>query len=1213
LRDQRPTTQPKPGAARPGSNGADTLGGAAPAGRPVPQDRSRAVFDAAQVPEKLTAAHGKALEGALAELGALAKLGDGLEPWRKKQLERTLGQVYKVLGLQLSLAPEAARADVAKASLAALHTLATETGLNELLMPAMFAATGLVDSSARLVAQKKLAHTPEQAKQTTLEATRTVAELRAKLAGRTGVAAALNVYPNLVEQLERAAGALTPERHRALWREAAALVDAVVPKRGFDQAAAAHVAELVARALAAGAKPADAIAQTITAIREAQAPLHAQARAQLAVDPGNLPAGSAGRATYDHVVTALASVLDANPLGSDALYAAIEAFRARAPQYLVHQQQTYDQAWGCAAAIVKRAAASPAMPELLNQLSQLVSQAAGRAGPAAHLQAAVDAEDHGAMLRALFEAQLELYGRNAGQLPGLDALFESITTLPFDRALSATLVLMAANLSPEPLMALGRGLVELAKTTEPDDPQLVLTSYGARFGAYARRFQDYLGYGAAAQHIPALAARFARATSGSTVPQPSIDAAVNLVRSVVNNLPRAELAALTERASDDRPGLVAILDPAIRYRHPLTNFADALLGQARRTVQHQDAEAQAAAGHLALALTAKLGNLDGEYQLPFQRIQQDFGNSLANPENLRFAARAQDNLGVRAQQKPTVEGFLTAHPELPLELAFTAGLHLSPEQLTWLCDRVAAAHGRDTVRSLRDFVFACVTGNRLDVLEKIRTSPAPAKAISAAITEIGREYRANHLANIPWDVVAEGLGAGRDVMAELREQKLAAGLAGLDVAALAEGRPDPAGLEMIAKCGPAITSCLAYYEEQKARYPQTDAQIDYAPIIPAFKEVLKSVAQGTWPKVKYENDVGKRLLAILTPEQQQLWREENVTALGAAARDDAPLREATTLLRGLVKALPAEVKLATRDLADLGPITFDAASAAKLTAERDALLANLRNTEKGSPEHRALGGRLGAVSKNLAVIELHQALTAHFAGGAVDPKSTLVALAPALAAAESALRSLGAKGSAHAVTEARYAAQDLKASPRQGRYAVDEDSLEALITSHTQASGSCLNYVSGFRRWGLAGSAADANIRMLRTYDGDRFGYRAFLKLFPVKFEGYEGPALWIDSPMREGNGQPEDLQLLYRCAIEKARKLGVPVLGPREELTKEGQALGLPTKSTDVDFSIDEGNTGAQHSDYLFGGAGNVRQRRGQAERWELKKRAQIVLPERN
>ena len=192
---------------------------------------------------------------------------------------------------------------------------------------------------------------------------------------------------------------------------------------------------------------------------------------------------------------------------------------------------------------------------------------------------------------------------------------------------------------------------------------------------------------------------------------------------------------------------------------------------------------------------------------------------------------------------------------------------------------------------------------------------------------------------------------------------------------------------------------------------------------------------------------------------------------------------------------------------------------------------------------------------------------------------------------------------------------------REGSYAADEDTLPALITSHQSG---CLSAGWGVRIWGLPGAAADANIRMLRVYRDDKQVWRTFLKFFPVKFEGYEGPALWVENPVADGGGNAQERALLYRHALEKAQKMGIPVMCGADydpgydDLFQVARSLGRDVKSNlPVTLYFEQGNTPLQHSDgVLSTGQGNntnkhgrIRDFRGDNEFWERDKQMRIVV----
>jgi hypothetical protein len=249
----------------------------------------------------------------------------------------------------------------------------------------------------------------------------------------------------------------------------------------------------------------------------------------------------------------------------------------------------------------------------------------------------------------------------------------------------------------------------------------------------------------------------------------------------------------------------------------------------------------------------------------------------------------------------------------------------------------------------------------------------------------------------------------------------------------------------------------------------------------------------------------------------------------------------------------------------------------------------------------------------LSLLELQQALEATIGAGETHPAAIMLRVRPALLSAAGVLAKRGGEGFRDTVDQILFATQDLKATPRQGRHAIDEDSFVALATSHTSG---CLSphWSNGDpgRQWGLAGAIADANVRMLRVMEGDQQRYRGFIKFFPVTFRGYEGPMMWLDPPKNDGGGTPEDEALWYRAALNKAQAMGIPVaigknaLDPNgynpNRLAEAGAALGLTVREGEtVRVYADEGNSGVMHSDNLMNGFGNIRGNRGENPTWNF------------
>ncbi|MCK6544476.1 hypothetical protein L6R52_01275 [Myxococcota bacterium] len=1144
------------------------------------------------VPEKVIAAHGASLEGAIGDVARLRELTGSLEPHKAKQLERLLDQLYKVLGVQLSLVPAAERPAVAARMMGATRGLADALASSGELVPTMFALVGLFDSGARLQAQKRLDVGAAGVAQLAERASDALRALSSRLEGRGGVAAAINLFPNLVEQLERAAGPLDVEGRARLWSAATELLAGAVPARGFALEHAAHVSEVLAAELAKNpGKGAEAGAKAARSALVTEGAPRLDATNAAVVRADALP----------EIGQALARVLEAHPLGPEALFEAVVALRQHADQAIAENVPDNLALWRSTAELVARVADRPIALEVVKRLGELVPKAIGR-GDKGNKQAVLDAmaraaatDDGHAIARALFDLKLAIKNRPAADYPELEAALAELGGIDADRAMLVSLA-VTQRLNSQPAAApMLRGAIALAKGSLGDDPWRALDGYVERFTAVHTGLANQV----AAEEVMGLADVIARVTSGTKVE--NLDRIVELITTLKNTLPRLDLGEALAPDAHGRSAALALVDPSVRYRTPPLPFLARTAAQLQNWAW-QDAGRPREAARIAIDLAARMANLDGNPEVPFARALGDLATAAAEPHRLTAANGPKSAVALRAAQKQTLEAFLDAHPELPIELAATAGLHLSTDQVAWLSTRIAGAKGRDTVRALRDFVLGCVDAGQLALLEAVRTTRATSKAASRVITLVGREYRASRLDRVPFAELEAGMKKGADVVLEMEKKRLEAGMRALEGAAPAAVDPE-AGRKMLEKCGPAITNCLEFYKNGAHQ----DAGIDYAACATALEASVRALQEGRWPSAKYDTPVGRRLLASLTPEQEQVWRQEVVTpaagAMPVIERQAVPA--VTELVRGLQKALPLSFRLAPG-------VEWTEASLAALRAKQAELLGGLHAAQKGSADHKRLGAELGAISGSLTVLALKVAIDQAVAGG-LDGRATLLALRGELSGAAHVLRRARAVGAADAVEELADAAskiRDVKQPAKFGRYAVDEDSLDALMLSHTQTSGSCLNNVNGFRRWGLAGSVADANIRMLRTYDGDKFSYRAFMKVFPVEMPGYKGPALWLDEPLAEGPAQGDDLELLYKTAIHKAQAMGIPVMAPSAMLTQTGQKLGHATQAANVRFSIDEGNTGAMHSDYLFGGAGNLRALRGQNPVAIVDRQAQVVMP---
>ncbi|MCK6544920.1 hypothetical protein L6R52_03570 [Myxococcota bacterium] len=1162
----------------------------------IAEPKGRAVLTAAGVPDKVAAQHGAALEGATKDLAAIAELLTNLPAWRTKQLGRTLEQLYKVLGQQLTHVPADARGDVASKIIASARALLAETGSTDLMVPALSAAIGLVDAGVRLQGKKVLTLTPAEAGKVFTDASDAVLSLVKSLDGRTGQSSAINVFGPLVEQLELGLAKMSQADRLAGFARVRDFLVETAPRRGVDMTIVAELAEHVAKAAAKHPRdPVKALADARATFLAPRAGLAEQAKAGLGEAAG--VADGPGREALRSVERALAGVIAKSPAGPDSTFAAIDTFRADATN-LAHTGFT--DVLLAAEKIVVQHASSPAIEGLLKSLSRDLLRAAGHDAGTAALAAAAKAADAGALAQRLVDLSLALPNQRIEDHAGLADAVAELAKLPGTTALHVALTFTAKVAEGTISAGLLRALVDHARTSTPDDPARAFIELASRWQTAAQLLPQYPGL---ANDANAITSEIARVTKGPALDANAAHAMLHALQLAKQVFPMIDAKSLVDGDAAGRPGLAALADPAGKWAASPTQLLAQLLNAASPSVQGNK-ELQGQLARVAMELAAEAGHIHGGEQLHQRRILADWTGAVQQPEKLQHAARGKSGVALRAgEQQRSITQFLKAHPELPLDFALTAGQHLSPDQLAFVVDRIAKTRGRSTVRQLRDFTFGCIEAGRLDLLEAVRTSKSPQKAISAVMNEVAQSYRNARAHEVAYDAMIAGLAAGNDPIAEIVKQRTTEALAQLNLMELAEGKLDPKGVEEISKISANVADLLMQYSPN---FKSTlDYDIDMGALRPIFLECLKSVIQGTWPKPKYENEVGKRIMASLTPAQQATWRQVMITPLDAAPVNDAngELAEAMTLLRGLANALPKEVR--ALGVKELGlELDWSARSLEALSKQRTELLEQLRASEKGSEGHRAASTKLGPVTTALAAIELKLDLDRTFANGAqVDARAVLMELRPKLEAASNALRKLGARGSAEAVINVLDVARELKTSPRQGRYAADEDGLTHMIDSHKSG---CLSFGDQRRRWGLAGALADPNIRMLRVYDGDRQVYRAFLKFFHVTTPNYDGPALWVDGPVADGGGDyNRDLALLYKHVFEKARAMGVPVFGSYGAVPAD-----FRQENVQMTVHIDDGNTGIMHSDSMFGGRGDIRTSRGANATWDRAQNYSIAFP---
>lgn len=1095
---------------------------------------------------KLIKLHGPDLKGAVAQLGRLVAAGTGVEAWQSKSYQRVLGQLHKVLGAQLSALPAEDRAAAAKRTTQAWAELAERPEAAGRLPFVLSSASGLVDSALRMEARRQINFTPEQLASLGEQSAQQIQGLIEDCVGRDGLSTMLNVLPRLVEELELSSKGLDGEARAQLVEQTRRFMQDVLPKAGTTLA---HAADL-ARAMSVASRKHPGNTQKI--LSDAKRDFLAPLAAPLAAAQQGL--GAAPQPGLKPAFQALQDVLSANPAGPDALFAQVLACKDTLVQ-LSAQANANPAKEAAVQGLVGMIAHLKDSP-----LAQAALQFVVQRGPAL-----VQRPELAQPLTAAL-APPNPQAMAAGLLSALTALYPQASGTPWPQAMA-----QVAQTGPTEGLAIALSYSTAADRVQSDGDLLwALTqrvrggseALGADLSSFAARWAG------AARHVPVDAQRGAVLAAivgqgrGDTVLTQQVTATATAMRQISAQLPGVDAASLIAPGADGEPGLWELSNTQTPWATPPLQTVQQLINSAAGAPAADPTDL----ARLAMKVAHGAAFIQNGRNIQVPRIVMDFAAAAKNPGGLKSAAAPKGQVALRAQAaQPSLLTFANDHAALPADFVFSAGLHLSKEQMAWAVQLVEKAHGHDFVRTLRDCVFGCVEQGRLDLLEALRTTKGDSKAVAGVIKEVAQAYRVRALAALPFDAFIAGLAAGEDPVAAAAAAKAQAALGDLDLEALAGGKIDAAGLKEVNSLSDNIAELVGQF---RTAFKSMDPEIDMGKLRPVLDNVLQSVLQGTWPAPKYEDEVGKRQLAILSPAQQAIWRQSTVISAQAGPLPDPgpAAAEAMALMRGLAQKIPEQIKLPKG-------LAFDAPTADRLRGELDAVRTQLREAKKGSPEHRALGPQAGQLAMQLAVVELQVALQG--LGAEADPGQSILEVAPLVPAAARALRKMGARGCAAAVTEVGETALDLKpqGGPGQGRWAADQDSLTAMIDSHKTG---CLSKGDRRRRWGLAGSLADANTKMLRVFNGDTQVYRTFVRMLPVKIGNYEGPALFIENPVSDKGGSGDDRKLLDQLLLEKAKQMGVPALGGLNS-APEGWKI-VPNAAGTLTF--DPGHTGLYHSD---------------------------------
>jgi hypothetical protein len=1192
-----------------------------PAGTPLapriePSRNDVALLESALVPKKITAAYGEYLIPSLGDIAALVEKSRRLEPHFAAQYSRAIGGFYGTLGKLLAATPATSRAEVAASCIRGMKELVATMKRGEHLVPALFAMIGQLDSGARLLAQDRLSATPAELGKLASDAVDRVRAFNTYLDGCEGIGAALSVLPNILEQMDRSAPKLKLAERTKLLDEAMTFFVDTSPRAGLNQTIAGNIRDSLARALVATpGDPLKALAAAKKELRAAQT--ESRDRVYKTFDdsiPEDWQRGTPRFEAFWSLRVAMFDILKANPVGPEQLYEHLETIYKQA--VAAREAPMYELDVQAVAHIMARVGNTPLATPMCEFFANASNLFAEHPAKSERLLAAAGERDLGELAKSLMVARAYFYDSGSiRKLQGLNSSIELLDLLDPVTAMKTVFATSSNFYNARSVSDLLETVAEAAQNLEVDQPLDFLTKLGARFNT----FDEDVGDWPPGLHI-ANATQLARAVALALPKEPNDwshrrDLSAFL-QEVAGKLPGYPLEELIQGDLVDRPGLLKLADPDQKFKRSPREALGDLLSVVWKKSGGKHAPVREPA-RVAMAIAEKVGHMDGDPAIPLARIKKDFEAAISG-KNARPSAGATGSMvSVRASQVANFEAFLKANPELPIELAPTAAIHLSSGQLAWVKERLASAlKSRDSMRTLRDFVFACVDAGRLDLIDVMRSPGVPAKAISHSVIHIAGAYRLAGAEHVPFELVAATLARREDPVAILDRAKQQAAVASLKMPELDGAKVTDAGLQTLMDNAGPVGGLLShfgpdYHGELSVARGFRDNDLDYQAIRAPFVAALVDVAEGTWPKVKYESEIGRRMLRELSEDQIAIWRSQTVTAAQNAGTPEEIERQAQALalLRGLEKVIPEHVSLG-------GELAFDETSLGSLRKERDELLTQLRGAEKGSREHRSFSGQIGPLNDRIAVIELQLALTEKFSAEAIDPAQLLVELRPLLGRASQAASKLGPRVITNALAEVIDASSSIKMDSRDGKHAIDEDSLNALIGSHKSG---CLNPTDdhyGFRRFGLAQALVDANTKMLRVYDDSgKMVYRGFLRILRAESDEYTGPMLWIENPHNDGGGGDAEARLLFKNAVNKAIAMGIPVMSSYGSswLGQVASEMNLRQNSSfSAKVCVEAGNTAVLHSDALSNGTGRIDKNAGPDGYWRINQYAAIVYPEK-
>jgi hypothetical protein len=1094
------------------------------------------VFSGAQVSEKLISKFGAQLKPAAAEMATIGRMAATLKPHKVTQFSNALDRYYGALGKFLEEVPAKDHKQVVTVATQALQKVVERIGPGDRLVGGIEVLSSLLFHGRT---DRTFAARTEAAEKVS-------AQLLDMLEGRLGAGGSCFVFRNLIEAGANRQVDQSLASKEANWSGALSLIARGTPTRGASQA---QLGALFGHFQAACGEGGTLDQIYDRAIQRAVSPHQAgvMALAEQLRQPVDLEEGSPGQRVDRIMVETLSKLTEGTAAGYPILGQQIEALAGRISGHAKRIKEDSVPVYQNLARLLEGLAERASLSVTLDYLSRALPELAERPGMATKLAKLKSPED---LPRALLESEAERIGKD---VTGLEAALKNLDRLPSGLGTAAAVALLPhvapAVVPTELLIKAGATLARGAETI--DELNGRIQSYTAAFPA----IDQALG----AQHAQVLALALALELNNGP---PKADAVPRLIQHATQLLAILPELPLNKVVLPDRGNELSLLSidgPTHQGRDPgdyLGRLFETLT--ADRTMS---AEVQASLARLTFRLANQVARLDRDPETILPRILEDWRQAIEQPATLHFALRPGKSTAVQAKGELSALGFLSAHSELPIELALTAGTHLSSEQLTWLSETIKSERSHGKIRQLRDLIFAAIELGRLDFLDALRSSKSPPKTKEAAITHVIENHRAGPMPEGRLDLLMQGLAAGTDPLAPLKEE--------LPVvpAAAAPGRPH-AGRDDVGAL--------------QRNHANIQGMLTHPPVA-AYRDKLEAVltayGNGTLRKVKYEGPLADRLLAGLTPHQRAVWIQCDATSKGGGIEEGPELAAHLPMLKGL-ESLFERINLATAEWPDL---KFDQASLDVLRALQNQQLEQLRAHAKGSDEHRTAGRALGPINHRIALIDLKLQLSHQLAMN-TPAGAMLYALRQPLGEAARGLQAFGARAGAEAARELAEVGKKLKLEPRQGLHVTDDDSLDGYMNSF---AGGCINPAGGFNRHYLVEKMTSPLYKMGRGMNGTVPQTRGFFRLVNVEIGNYKGFAIWSDTPqnMPTGRVTAELQQLLAEHALAKAMAMGIPLLTAGDgQSVQAAQKRGMALQATAVKVKIDHGVTGHHHTEYLTG-----------------------------